>query len=125
MSQVFTDFSLLTRASTESRIVHAGEHIFRQGEAGTEMFLVKSGAVDIRRGNKTLETVEAGGIFGEMALIDGSPRSADAIAHTDAEIFPVGTRQFEFMVAEAPYFATSVMSVMAKRLRRANDDVDA
>lgn len=125
MSRVFTDFSLLTRASAEARVVHAGEPIFTEGESGSEMFLVKSGAVDIRRGNRTLETVEAGGIFGEMALIDGSPRSADAIAHTDAEIFPVSTRQFEFLVSEAPYFATSVMSVMAQRLRRANNDVDA
>lgn len=125
MSRVVTDFSLLTRASAEARIVHAGEAVFRAGEAGSEMYVVRSGAVDIRLGNRTLETVEAGGIFGEMALVDGAPRSADAIAHTDAEIYPVSGKQFEFMVAEAPYFATSVMAVMARRLRRTNTSVDA
>jgi CRP-like cAMP-binding protein len=124
MSQVITDFSLLTRASAEARIVHAGEAVFKEGETGSEMYVVRSGAIDIRRGNRTLETVEAGGIFGEMALVDGAPRSADAVAHTDAEIYPISSRQFEFMVSEAPYFATSVMAVMARRLRHANTDVD-
>ena len=125
MSQIVTDFGLLTRAAAEGRVYHAGEPIFREGEPGTEMYVVRSGAIDIRRGNRTLETIGAGGIFGEMALVDGAPRSADAIAHIDAEVVAVSVRQFEFMVAEAPYFATSVMAVMARRLRRANADIAA
>lgn len=123
---VFTDFGLLTRAAPEVKTFQTGDAIFKTGDAGEEMFVVKSGSVDIRRGNRTLETVEAGGIFGEMALVDGARRSADAIVHDDAEIVSVGQKQFLFLVSETPQFALSVMGVMARRIRVANilDDED-
>jgi len=120
MSQVVTDFGLLTRASAETKMFHAGDVIFREGEDAAQMYVVKSGAVDIRRGNRTLETVESGGIFGEMALVDGAKRSADAIAHDDAEVVPVTEKQFLFLVSQTPYFAIGVMGVMARRLRTMN-----
>jgi CRP/FNR family cyclic AMP-dependent transcriptional regulator len=120
MSQVVTDFGLLTRASAETKLFLAGDVIFQEGDEAAAMYVVKSGAVDIRRGNRTFETVEAGGIFGEMALVDGAKRSADAIAHDDAEVVPVTERQFLFLVSQTPYFALSVMSVMARRLRTMN-----
>jgi CRP/FNR family cyclic AMP-dependent transcriptional regulator len=120
MSQVITDFGLLTRASAEAKLFHAGDVIFQEGDDAAAMYVVKSGAVDIRRGNRTFETVEAGGIFGEMALVDGAKRSADAIAHDDAEVVPVTEKQFLFLVSQTPYFALSVMSVMARRLRTMN-----
>jgi CRP-like cAMP-binding protein len=120
MSKVVTDFGLLTRATPETRTFHADEVVFREGDPAAEMYVVKSGAVDIRRGKRTLETVETGGIFGEMALVDGARRSADAIAHDDAVVVPVAEKQFLFLVAEAPSFALGVMSVMARRLRAMN-----
>ena len=59
-----------------------------------------------------------GGIFGELALIDSSPRSAAAVAHTDCRLAVIGERRFIFLVQQTPYFALEVMSVMAQRLRR-------
>jgi CRP/FNR family transcriptional regulator, cyclic AMP receptor protein len=120
MTHDFTDFALLTKASAEVKSVNAGDVIFSEGEPATDMYVVKSGAVDIRRGNRTLETVEAGGIFGEMALVDGARRSADAIALDDAEVVPVREKEFLFLVSQSPYFALSVMAVMARRLRAMN-----
>ena len=120
MTHDFTDFGLLTRASAEVKSFNAGEFIFHEGDAAQDMYVVKSGAIDIRRGNRTLETIEAGGIFGEMALVDGARRSADAIAHDDAEVVAVGEKQFLFLVSQTPYFALSVMAVMARRLRTMN-----
>ncbi len=120
MTHDFTDFGLLTRASAEVKSFNAGEFIFHEGDAAQDMYVVKSGAIDIRRGNRTLETIEAGGIFGEMALVDGARRSADAIAHDDAEVVAVGEKQFLFLVSQTPYFALSVMAVMARRLRAMN-----
>jgi CRP-like cAMP-binding protein len=120
MTHDFTDFSLLTKAAAEVKTVHAGEVIFHEGDPATDMYVVKSGAIDIRRGNRTLETVEAGGIFGEMALVDGRKRSADAIALDDAEIVAIREKQFLFLVSQTPYFALSVMAVMARRLRAMN-----
>src|SRR5688572_31535128 len=120
MTHDFTDFALLTRASAEVKSFNAGEYIFHEGDAAADMYVVKSGAIDIRRGNRTLETIEAGGIFGEMALVDGAARSADAIAHDDAEVVAVKEKQFLFLVSQTPFFALSVMTVMARRLRAMN-----
>lgn len=120
MNGSFVDFTLLARATEESRAVSAGETIFREGEAGHEFYVVKSGTVAIRHGNKTLQVLGEGEIFGEMALIDSEPRSADVVAETDCVVVPVSEKQFLFMTSQAPYFALNVMRVLARRLRTAN-----
>ncbi len=114
------DFGALAQASGEQLSFRAGEVVFEAGTTGTELYIVKSGSVGIRLGDNVVETVPEGGVFGEMALIDASPRSATAVAMTDAMLVPVGERQFLFMVSEAPYFALSVMRVLARRLRQTN-----
>jgi CRP-like cAMP-binding protein len=68
-----------------------------------------------------LEAVGPGGILGELALIDASPRSATATATTTARVVPVDEERFTYLVNEHPTFALQVMSVMADRLRRADD----
>lgn len=120
MNGSFVDFTLLARATEESRTAKAGEVIIREGDAGAEFFVVKSGSVAIRHGNKTLQVLGEGEIFGEMALIDNEPRSASVVAETDVVVVPVGEKQFLFMTSEAPYFALNVMRVLAKRLRTSN-----
>ena len=113
------DFNLLARAA-EARGVAAGEVVFSAGDPGSELYVVKSGAVEIRAADgRVLETVGPDGIFGEMALIDNEPRSASAVAVADGEIVPLAERQFLFLVGEAPYFALGLMGVMARRLRAA------
>jgi CRP-like cAMP-binding protein len=78
------------------------------------------GTVEIRLGNRVLETLSQYSIFGEMALIDAAPRSATAVAVTDAKLVPVSEKQFLFLISNTPYFALNVMRVMARRLRTAN-----
>lgn len=120
MTKPFVDFAVLSRATPEIRNVKAGEIIFREGDAGIEFFVVKSGSVAIRRGNRMLDVLGEGEIFGEMALIDSEPRSATVVAESDCALVPVGEKQFLFMVSEAPYFALSVMRVLVQRLRASN-----
>ena len=112
-----TSFGVLTGNDVETRFFKAGTIIFRQGDAASEMFVIKSGAVRIQLGNRTLAELNADSIFGEMALIDNEPRSATAIAFTDVELVPVTEKQFLFMVGQTPYFALKVMRVLAQRLR--------
>jgi CRP-like cAMP-binding protein len=95
-----------------------GEVIFEQGAPGDVMYLVKSGTVVLTRGEIVLETVEANGLFGEMALVDSEPRAARAVAAADCQLIPVDPKWFLFMVEQTPYFARHVMKVMADRLRR-------
>jgi CRP/FNR family cyclic AMP-dependent transcriptional regulator len=118
MSETAIEFGMLTQEQ-EARSFKAGEAIFRQGDPATELFVVETGSVEIHFGGRIIDTIPPNGIFGEMALIDGGPRSATAIAATDARVVPVNEQRFLFMVGHTPYFALNVMRVMVHRLRAA------
>ena len=113
------DFRLLAGEGVPARDFKAGDVIFRQGDRAQELFIIES-EVEIRLGNRVIERLPQYSIFGEMALIDNAPRSATAIAASDAKLVPVSERQFLFLISNTPYFALNVMRVMARRLRAAN-----
>ena len=117
------DFGILAGAGAPTRDYKAGDIIFRQGDAADELYIVKSGTVEIRLGNRLLDTLPELSIFGEMALIDRSPRSATVVAATDTTIVPVGEKQVLFLVSRTPHFALNVMRILAERLRAANTAV--
>jgi CRP/FNR family transcriptional regulator, cyclic AMP receptor protein len=119
MADAPVDFRLLAGAGAPARDYKAGDVIFKQGDAAEELFIVQSGEVEIRLGNRVLETLQEYSIFGEMALIDAAPRSATAVAATDVKLVPVTEKQFLYLVANTPHFALNVMRVMARRLRAA------
>ena len=114
------DFRLLAGAGVPARDFKAGDVIFKEGDLAQELFIIQSGEVEIRLGNRVLETLPAYSIFGEMALIDNAPRSATAVAASDAKLVPIGEKQFLFLISNTPHFALNVMRVMAWRLRAAN-----
>jgi CRP/FNR family transcriptional regulator, cyclic AMP receptor protein len=120
MADAPIDFGILAGAGAPIRDYKAGDVIFREGDPARELFIVKSGTVEIRLGNKLLGTLPELSIFGEMALIDPAPRSATAVAATDAVIVPVGEQQFLFLISRTPYFALNVMRVLVRRLRTSN-----
>ena len=101
----------------------AGETIFKAGESGKAMFIVKSGSVDLLVGNRVVENVGEDGIFGEMSLIEHSKRSATAIAKTDCELKVIEESEFLFMVRETPFLSLKVMRTLANRLRAMNEGV--
>jgi CRP/FNR family transcriptional regulator, cyclic AMP receptor protein len=98
----------------------AGQEIFHEGDRGDHMFAVVKGAVAISIAGKTVETVGAGGVFGEMALVEDQPRVATATVREDAELVRVDRKRFQFLVQQTPYFALQLMGVMAQRLRQMN-----
>ena len=112
------------RNQTNIRIFAAGETIFHQGDPRNFMFVVKQGEVEIHVGDRVVEVVSVGGIFGEMAMIDGHERTATAIARTDCALVAVDQTRFQFMVQQTPYFAVEVMRVLAGRLRRTDQLID-
>jgi len=95
----------------------AGTVIFPAGARGESMYIVASGSVALNSDERTVETVSAPGLFGELALIEDAPRALTAVAATDAELVEIPERHFWVLVHETPYFAQVVMSVMANRLR--------
>jgi CRP-like cAMP-binding protein len=115
-----TDFAMLAALKTSTRSFKTGEKIFSKGDPAQELFVIQSGRVEIRLGDRTLDTLDEQSIFGEMALIDRAPRSADAVAASDVTLVPIGEKQFLFLVSQTPYFALNVMRVLARRLRAAS-----
>ena len=97
-----------------------GQVIFSAGDAGREMFIVRTGSVELRIGDTLLETVGEGGIFGELALVDPAPRSATAVAGPDCSLVLVDAASFNDLVRKVPGLALEVMGVMARRLRKTN-----
>jgi CRP-like cAMP-binding protein len=111
-------FDLFTRGEHHVVTYAAGEPVFHAGEAAECLFVVRRGSVLLHDGDRELETVTAGGIFGEMALVDGLGRSASATAATDSELVLLDERRFQYLLQETPFFAQAVMRVMAERLRQ-------
>jgi CRP/FNR family cyclic AMP-dependent transcriptional regulator len=97
-----------------------GEVIFAAGDSGREMYVVRTGSVDLRIGDAFLERVGPGGILGELALVDPAPRSATAVAGPDCSLVRVDQAAFNQLVRKVPGLALEVMRVMARRLRKTN-----
>jgi len=97
--------------------------IFEEGSIGSEMYLIHSGKVllsvrhDENR-HSPLVVLKPGDFFGEMALVDDSPRSATASAVEDnTELIVIDRARFLFMVRQQPEFALSLMHTLCQRLR--------
>jgi CRP-like cAMP-binding protein len=96
----------------------AGVVVFNEGDPADRMYVVQTGSVSLSIGDRVVETVGPGGLFGEIAVIDREPRSGSAVADADSTLVGIDKRRFWFLVQETPYFAEIVMRVMANRLRR-------
>jgi CRP-like cAMP-binding protein len=83
------------------------------------MYAVVEGAVEIEIGGTVVERVAQGGVFGEMALIDKLPRSANARAAEDCSLAVINEKRFVRLVGQTPHFALQLMQVITERLRRA------
>lgn len=96
----------------------AGELLFKKGEPAKSMYIVLSGELRIGDGNKIFEQLAPGGLVGEMALIDHTPRAATVTAVTDCTLAAIDEKRFVFLTQQTPSFALNVMRVLSQRLRR-------
>src|SRR5450759_1955407 len=116
----------------EKRSYKAGDKIFKRGDAGDELFLIRKGAVRImlpiaEKLSHHLGTFGRGSFFGEMAFLDGDVRSADAVAFSDTELYVLSRKTFD-SVAEghkklALAFMEGLASVLSRRLRYTNAEL--
>ena len=101
-----------------------GEYIFREGESAEYAYIVKSGTVEITKitslGEDVLASLEPPTLFGEMALIDGSPRSAGARAKGDTVLTEVTSAAFGQYIKNNPDAAIRIMKSLSETLRNAN-----
>lgn len=108
----------LFRHSAHVRHLEAGEEVFRQGDEADFMYVVLKGEVEIVFGDDVVDRLHEGNVFGEMALVDRSPRSATARVSRRCSVALVDREAFSARVAEAPWFALEVLAIVVERLRR-------
>lgn len=123
MSDDTFDFGQLDLSGFPLRRLDDGERVFVKDDDGTCMYVVRSGKVQIMSGGAVLENIGPNGFFGEMSLIDGSARSATAIAREPTEIAEIDEAAFLTMVQQSPDFALHVMRRLADRLRLMNESL--
>ena len=103
-----------------------GEYVFREGETASYAYMLKEGSVSIVKsgvdGLVKLTEAQAGMIFGEMALIDGNPRSAGAVASTEVVLTEVDRTYFLTYLAANPNVAFDIMRRLSSQVRNSNKD---
>ena len=110
------------------RVFHRGEVIFHQGDPGDTMHLVRNGRVKVVLPAETgdeavLAILGPGDCFGELALIDGGPRSAGVVAMEQVETLLLGRQDFVSFLRANPEAAVRLMINMARIIRRVNEDL--
>ena len=98
----------------------AGQKLARQGETGREMFIIVEGEAVVKTRQGRTVRLTRGDFFGEMSLLDGSPRSATVEATTGMRLLVIGQREFWALVATAPQITRRIMSALSQRIREAN-----
>lgn len=106
--------------------VPAGQYLFREGEAGSEMYIVESGSIAIlrnARGSEPLAVLEAGDFLGEMAALEDQPRFASAVARTDCKLLRIERAAFAELLRQNVEIAVRIMRKLALRQRRAEQRI--
>ena len=121
-------------AIATQKVLKMSEHIFREGEIGTEMYIIGTGKVRISKmipgaGEEALAILEAGSYFGEMALIDDTPRSADATAQQTSTLYVIQKGDLEQLMLQHKDLAYELLwtfvRTLSARLRETNDKIKA
>ena len=117
-------------ATLERRSYQAGEMVFAMGDAGSAMYIVESGDVNIHLPGEasrriSLKDIARGEYFGELALFDAKPRSASALATTDAVLLELHSSTLEHYLERRPRAAMAILRTMSERLRETNTMLSA
>lgn len=113
-------------ASLRRRSLKKGEALFRKGDEGSSLYIVREGSVKIalpsEMGDEVVLAIFSGGdFFGEMALLDGMPRSADAVALDQSELFSLNRGDFLAFLRDNEEAMQSILSCLSMRLRKTDD----
>jgi CRP/FNR family transcriptional regulator, cyclic AMP receptor protein len=129
-------FAKLADAEIDAVLAHAtitrhvmGEQIFAKGDPGNSMMAVMTGRISITTPSAdgrqvVLTVIRDGDVFGEIALLDGKDRTADATAITDSELLVVPRRSLLALLERRPDLCISLLIVLCERLRRTNEKVE-
>ena len=117
------DFDGLVSGGYPLQRFEPDQRIFTQDDEGDAMYVVRSGKVAIMSAGAVLETIGPNGTFGEMSLIDGSPRSATAIAREPTELAVIDERAFSLPRRAQPRLRAGPVAASDRRLRRMTESL--
>lgn len=117
------DLDRLARATDEVTL-SMGTALTRQGDIGREAFVLLSGTAEVQRDGATVAELGPGAVIGELALLDGGPRTATVVATTDVGVIVLNRPAFNAVLDEIPTLAHQLLVTLAHRLRAADADDD-
>jgi CRP/FNR family transcriptional regulator, cyclic AMP receptor protein len=101
--------------------VSAGRHLTNAGDRGAEVVVVLSGVASCEIDSKVVASFADGDFFGEVATLDGGPRTATVVARTDMDLLILDRSELETLIKASPEVAHRMLQAMARRLRSATD----
>jgi len=112
-----------------TKSVKRSTNLFSKGDPGSSLFAIRKGRVKIavpsvEGHDAVFNLLGKGQIFGEIALLDGGPRTANAVALTDCELFIIERRDFLPLLCEEPAIALVLIGILCARLRQATEQVE-
>jgi CRP-like cAMP-binding protein len=118
-----------TRRTSYALELKAGEYVFREGDLGTEMYIINEGKIEILNqvgdDEQLLAVLEKGDFFGEMSVLEDLPRAASARAATDCRLLQINGTTFDQMLQGNPEIAVRMMRKLSRRLREADEQLKA
>jgi CRP-like cAMP-binding protein len=135
LAELLTEVGLFSRCTRRERqtiarhaqtaSLPAGTDLIREGEPGDALFVILDGEASVQHDGEEIARVGPGSYFGELAILDGAPRSATVVAATDVEVAVLGIRMFRTLLREFPDLAEQLLVGLAGELRAANAAVQA
>lgn len=116
-------------ALLQKQILRKGDALFREGDEGNSLYMIIAGKIKIARQSREgdemiLAVLSAGDFCGEMALLDGMPRSADAVAVEETHLYGLNRKDFLGFVMSNETAVKAILSALSRRLRKADDSLE-
>jgi len=110
--------AILGRALAQTAVRYErNKTVVAEGQAGVTMYVVTEGRLAVSIKGKLVEKIGPGGVFGEMALVDRTPRLATVVSETDCGLLAIGRNTFLDLVKASPDFAVSLLNAVGERAR--------
>lgn len=113
--------------SAIQKLFKSGEVLFTEGEPSRSLFIVRKGAISIRKmkGRNYVEVakIQANEVIGELSFFDRLPRSATAVAIMDSEVLELSFEAMEKIYQSIPDYMKTIVAALADRLRKANEQI--
>jgi CRP-like cAMP-binding protein len=104
-------------SATDEIDVAAGRVLVEEGAVGHEAFVIVEGTAEVRRGEQTVAELGPGDHFGELAILDGGPRTASVVAASPLKVLVLGQREFSALVDDVPGLSHKLLRALAGRVR--------